>query len=760
MIALWIIIVLYAGSVWAVDEDELASFGYRELGSASMPLLTILLDFDSGNFNPDHDTEFYRRLLFSDGKRRGSLAGRGSFYAEQSADEFSLGAFTFTNAGILGPFPHPDDPKTVGNEQDFACARGIDSSGNAVPPFGYPGIKFRPAPCGLWAWNAGATPPRWDNKSVHKTLTNAIIAADRWGFPFDDFDENIDGIIDQSELAILVIFAPPKSFSPIPGTSKDYSTGGVTRNTSVTPVTLRDGLEIRLTVSTVGQSTAAATITHELAHLLQRRIGWTFEGYGSGRCLNNKFTNMSCTIVRAADDRTISHFDPYTKMRFGFLQPEIAHLGDSLCLTMQPIEYPRVGPNTRSVILYDPDRGPDEYFILDYRRPLLFNYDGDPFGTGRYGLPDKGLGIWYVKIGENGTPVRVDALDGRAKKDPALFLVPPGFADYPMRWGLPSANNGLWGPEDGAAMLTWPNGTSTGTEVRVLREQSGELFLQVAEPEGPTCLNVPEPTLTEFLRIDQGVDHWDNGLLSVTRKIGTPIVSGTHFAVEYTLMAHQDMDGPVIVTDDFQGDFVPIQGQKPSLTFPQLVQGQSVTLSYSMQAGEASGGFELLTELALLTSTDNLQNLGSPETYEISSFVSLWNPNEVVLGDNVESDSDGDDIFDSGDECPNENAYGFDSDRDGCIDTLDDIAEIIEGLSDKGVISPGIAHSFLKKILNAGKAVSRSNYSAAKGLLQSFQRELKALEVKKVPEYEAFLLLSFAETIESQFVSLDAKEGK
>ena len=423
---------------------------------------------------------------------------------------------------------------------------------------------------------------------------------------------------------------------------------------------------------------------------------------------------------------------------------------------MAPIE-DEPGPDTRSVILYDPDRGPDEYFILEYRRPLLFNYDGDPFGTGRFGLPDKGLGIWYVQVGENGAPARIAALDGSGGQDAALILVPPGFAGDPTKWGRPSATNGLWGSGDGAAMLTWPDGTSTGTEVRVLREQSSKLFLQVGTPDGPTCLNVPKPTLTEFLRIDEGVDHWDNGLLSVTRKIGTPIVSGKQFQVEYTLNADQDTEGPVIVTDDFHGDFVPVQGQKPSLTFPQLVQGQPVTLSYSMLAGEADGGFDLLTEIVLLATTDNPQNPGTPERYEIGSFISVWNPGKVVSGDNEESDSDGDDIIDSGDECPNENAYGIDSDRDGCIDTLADIAEIIKGLQNNGIINHGISNSLLSKISNAEKAADKGNYSAAIGKLQGFMGQVKALEIKKIPEYEAFLMRSFAEIIQSHFVSLDTK---
>ena len=298
------------------DHDELPSFGFRELGSTTMPLLTILLDFDGGNFSSDHDPEFYRRLLFFDGALTGTLAGSGSFYAEQSADEFGLGAFGFENVGVMGPFSHPDDPLTPGNEQNFACARGMDSAGNPTPPAGMPGRTLPVAQCGFWTWNATKTPPTWDNLSLHETLSNAIIAADLAGFPFGDFDTNGDGVVRQDELAILVIYAPPAPFGT--GAARDFSDGGAVRNPTLAPfVQGRSGLRVRLAVATVGENVSAGTIVHELAHLLQRRIGGTYEGYGSaGRCLNGVFTTMSCTIVAAADNRRISHFDPYTKMRF------------------------------------------------------------------------------------------------------------------------------------------------------------------------------------------------------------------------------------------------------------------------------------------------------------------------------------------------------------------------------------------------------------------------------------------------------------
>jgi hypothetical protein len=745
-----LLIVMASALSWPAasfaDHDELPNFGYRELGSPTMPLLTILLDFTDGNFSPDHDPEFYERLLFAGGLT-GRLAGTGSFYAEQSTDEFGLGAFTFENVGVLGPFPHPDDPLTPGDEQNFACARGMDSAGNPLPPAGPPGSTIPVAQCGFWRWNARSTPPQWDNLGLHETLTNAIIAANTAGFPFGDFDSNGDGSVDKNELAILVIFAPSPGFG---------SRGGAVRNTSVAPLVLdRSGTQVNLPVAVVGEDASATTVVHELAHVLQGRVGGTYEGYGSGgRCLNGKFTTMSCTIVPAADDRDIYHLDPYTKMRFGFLQPDVAHLSDSLCLTMSPIE-DEPGPDTRSLILYDPDRGPNEYFIVEYRRPLLFNYDGDPFGTGSFGLPDKGLGIWYVQVGADGSPAGIAALDGSGGQDAALLLVPPRFAANSARWGQESANNGLWGSEDGAAVLTWPDGTSTGTELRVLREQNSKLFLQVAQTGGPTCLNIPKPSLTEFLRIADGIDHWDNGLFNVTRRIDTPIVSGKQFNVEYTLVANQDVGSIIVVSDNFSGDFVPVPGQKPSLTFPQLVQGQPVTLNYSMLAGDTNGGFELLTEVALPIVSDNPQNPPTTETYTISSFISVWNPNEVLDGDNEENDSDGDDIFDGGDNCPNENAYGLDSDRDGCIDTLADIADVVEKLYSNGDINKGISNSLLSKIRNAEKDVSKGHYLEAIAKLQDFMGEVHALEIKKIPEYEVFLMRSYADVIQSHLASLN-----
>ena len=739
------------------DHDEIENFGRRDLGANSMPLLTILLDFNSGNFSPGHDADFYRRLLFQGGAPAPSLAGNNSFFAEQSSDELVLGTFVFENAGVLGPFFHPDDPLTPGDETDFACARGMDNMQNPTPPMGTPGRTLPVAPCGFWQWNPGTMPPQWDNRSLEETLTNAIIAADLAGFPFSDYDDNGDNIIDNNELAILVVYAPSAPFNT-GGSNDDFSTGAVVRRPTLSPfVQGRSGLRVHMDVATIGENGSAGSIVHELAHLLQIRIGGSYEGYGSsGRCVNNLFTAMSCTIVADADNRDVYHFDPYTKMRFGFLEPEITHLDDAQCVALQPIE-DQPGSKTRSLILYDPDRGAGEYFMLEYRRPMTANYDGDPFGTGSFGLPDRGLGIWYVQTQANGAPASVSAFDGSGIMDAALYLVPPGRATNPMQWGYPVSTNGLWGPADGPAMLTWPDGTSTGVEVQVVQQQINELLLQVAEPGGLPCLNVPEPPLTEFVPVDEGVEIWDNGSLSVTRRIGTPIPVGKLFTVEYELEADEDTDGPVFVADDFPADFSPAPGEEPVLFFPPLVQGQPVTLSYTMQAGEKGGGYDLLTKLTFAKFTDNPEDPGVPEAYEIRSFISVWNPNANMeaAGDNEEVDGDNDYVPDSSDECPAEKAIGFDSDQDGCIDAIADIDSILDELSVQYLVDKNILHSLKVKTENAGKAADTGNYLAAIGALVAFVNEVKALEVKTIPEYEAYLMRSYAGTIQDYFAFMN-----
>ena len=53
----------------------------------------------------------------------------------------------------------------------------------------------------------------------------------------------------------------------------------------------------------------------------------------------------------------------------------------------------------QAYVVYDPSRGTDEFFVLEYRRVFsMLSYDGDPWGTGTIGLPDHGLAIWWVKI--------------------------------------------------------------------------------------------------------------------------------------------------------------------------------------------------------------------------------------------------------------------------------------------------------------------------------------------------------------------------
>jgi hypothetical protein len=733
------------------DHDELADFGFVPLRSGSIPMLTILLDFKDGKFTLDHSPAFYRRLLFSDGSSSGTIAGAGGFFPEQATEAFGFGAFAFEDAGVIGPFSHPDNPLSTGDEENFGCARGLDDLNNPLPPPLPPAFvstAFNMAECGAWQWSR--TDSEWKNYSLQRTLFNAISAASRSGFPFENYDADMDGVIESDELVILVVFATSPPFSP--GGVKDKSIGAAVRTPFPSPISLSDDLRFYASVATAGQNVSASSIAHELAHILQGLAGGGYyEGYGaSGRCTNYHFTTMSCTIFPTPDDRQTFHLDPYTKMRFGFLEPKIAHLSEDLCLRIKPIE-DQPGSDTRALILYDPARGPNEYFLLEYRRPRRFNYDGDPWATGALSLPDKGLGIWYVKIGRSGIPIKINRLDGTMGMDRALLLIPPGFAADPAEWGFPASNNGLWGPEDGAVELIWPDGTPAGSEIRVLREQNSELFLEIKTESGPNCVIVPEPTLDEFLRVDAGVDTWESELVQVTREIGKQIASNGQFEVRYTVATEAGPIEQVVLTDKYPEAFEP---SAPTLTFDNLVQGQPITLSYSMIAGERSGGFEIQTDIAIFRPSEDPQQPTPPDVYEVESFLSVWDPNEVVLSTNHFDDSDGDEVLDSIDRCLSENAYNFDSDLDGCIDNLNDPKELVEELAEGETINKGIANSLLQKLANAQKSLANEDFSEAIIEIQGFGNQVKALAAKQIPDYEAFLLSSYADTIESRISSM------
>ena len=104
-----------------------------------------------------------------------------------------------------------------------------------------------------------------------------------------------------------------------------------------------------------------------------------------------------------------------------------------------------------------------------------FNYDGAPF-TNLNGIPDNGLAIWYVKIGNDGIPLIINARDQGgnelpSERDLAVYILPQN-----RIYGF---SQNLFKNADGVITVNWPDGKASGLRVEVLTTNLTHPILKV-----------------------------------------------------------------------------------------------------------------------------------------------------------------------------------------------------------------------------------------------------------------------------------------
>ncbi len=97
-------------------------------------------------------------------------------------------------------------------------------------------------------------------------------------------------------------------------------------------------------------------------------------------------------------------------------------------------------------------------------------------------------------------------------------------------------------------------------------------------------------------------------------------------------------------------------------------------------------------------------------------------------GDVCDADDDGDGVADVVDACPREHPGGADADRDGCIDRVDHLADLIRGLG----LPAGIESALVHSALAASASVERGQYDAARGQLRALANKLIGMQRGKV----------------------------
>jgi M6 family metalloprotease-like protein len=217
-----------------------------------------------------------------------------------------------------------------------------------------------------------------------KALTNdvmragfAITAAHRAGFDFAPYDEDQDGTITANEVLFLIFDNLNQMDSGAARWANPAGTGGAFKPEG-------SAVSFSLQVALLTQRVSFATLCHEFSHLLGTK---DLYGIWNVTCHNNAYTVMSCTIT-FADDRASCHLDAWHKLQLGWLEPRIRSI---LAGGVETVPATQSQATDAPVILYDPARGFNEYFLVEYRTST------SPWGAGyEDNLPSNGLGIWHV----------------------------------------------------------------------------------------------------------------------------------------------------------------------------------------------------------------------------------------------------------------------------------------------------------------------------------------------------------------------------
>lgn len=616
-----------------------------------IPLLTILVDFTNASFPVDQPPGYYETLLFAteQGLAIGSVAGRGGFFEENS-----LGQLRFTNAGVIGPFRALDNPDTLLREDFNQCGAG-DFQQTA---------DKETVLCGGRGW----------------TIRNAILAAAQSGFDFRQFDTvEHDGILQRHELMILVVFAKPG--------------GAWGQNRSTWPegcVPLEGNtLYVCGPWPDIESDAGVATIAHELAHAL----GIFWEGYGNSGNENFQYSIMSSTVGTPRDLHTW-HLDPFAKFKLGWVEPKIIAVDSrsdpslaSQCLVLPAIERARPSPSPLTAILYDPSRGKNEFFMLEYRRALASNYDGDPWKTQSRGMgQDRGLAVWLVRTKANTDPLAVPSMDGATNcgtdqkqrcQDSGIHIYSPG------RVGSPPPGRGLWTTADGQGFfyfLNRNNFVDPGTIPISLRVAGtlGRGSLLAVEVNRGSCLRdfLLDPSFWEvppgILSYDRSflddpapplvLHTWIHPRLRLERTVRQWVPPGDPVQVRWSITptGTEPTLARVRIVDDTPPGFV-FNSDASELIFNEVVLNdrQTRTLSYELSPSrdlQGEGNFPVLSKVFVETADGS--QLDTP--VELESFVTVFDPtaqrNAGVPPDIVPSPLCGNGVRDPGEQCDDGNA--------------------------------------------------------------------------------------------------------
>jgi M6 family metalloprotease-like protein len=293
----------------------------------------------------------------------------------------------------------------------------------------------------------------------YTTLAAASVqAAIDAGVQFDGFDTNGDDEITREELIIQMVFSshPRLNLPWVMATRWDQQQDeGVT-----TP----GGLEIDTWAVRGEEYGSMSLFAHELCHAALALPDLYGDDYGGD-------PSRIFTLMDSFPPSFTPHISPWAKIHLGWIEPVVVARSGRYTI-------PAVEQNPVAYVLYDPDHGVDEYYILENRWPEVSQYEN--------GLPDRGLAIWHIT--EFYDDESFNFLKGRKMVAMKWAGGDNSLDEFPLTalWDcLETAScydfTDISSPRDSH----WEDGTSSGIEIRDIPDAGPMIDVDIVIPSIP-----------------------------------------------------------------------------------------------------------------------------------------------------------------------------------------------------------------------------------------------------------------------------------